>query len=105
LKPKRKLTWIRWPGDGADAGQSDRSGKLADIEYLRRHGQVPYPIGPANPIEAIKFRMEQQGPTPRDLEAFIGPSGRVSEVLTGKRPLRGCENIPLPRRKTGVALL
>ena len=46
-----------------------------------------YPIGPADPVEAIKFRMEQQGLTPRDLEAYIGSSGRVSEVLNRKRPL------------------
>jgi len=46
-----------------------------------------YPIGPANPIEAIKFRMEQQGLSPRDLEPYIGKSGRVSEVLNGKRSL------------------
>ena len=31
--------------------------------------------------------MDQQGLTARDLEAYIGPSGRVSEVLNGKRPL------------------
>lgn len=51
--------------------------------YENRH----YPIAPANPIEAIKFRMEQQGLTPRDLEVYIGTSGRVSEVLNGKRSL------------------
>jgi HTH-type transcriptional regulator / antitoxin HigA len=51
--------------------------------YESRH----YPIGPANPIEAIKFRMEQQGLSPRDLEPYIGASGRVSEVLNGKRTL------------------
>jgi len=34
-----------------------------------------------------RHRMEQQGLTPRDLEHFIGPSGRVSEVLNRKRPL------------------
>ncbi|RUQ38196.1 MAG: transcriptional regulator [Candidatus Competibacteraceae bacterium] len=51
--------------------------------YENRH----YPIGPADPVEAIKFRMEQQGLTPRDLEAYIGSSGRVSEVLNRKRPL------------------
>lgn len=51
--------------------------------YENKH----YPIGPASPIEAIKFRMEQQGLTPRDLEAYIGKSGRVSEVLNGKRSL------------------
>ena len=51
--------------------------------YENKH----YPMGPANPVEAIKFRMEQQGLTPRDLEAYIGKSGRVSEVLNGKRAL------------------
>lgn len=44
-------------------------------------------FGPADPVEAIKFRMEQQGLTPRDLEPNIGPSGRVSEVLNRKRSL------------------
>ena len=44
-------------------------------------------FGPADPVDAIKFRMEQQGLTPRDLEPFIGPSGRVSEVLNRKRSL------------------
>jgi HTH-type transcriptional regulator/antitoxin HigA len=51
--------------------------------YENKH----YPIGPASPIEAIKFRMEQQGLSPRDLEPYIGTSGRVSEVLNGKRSL------------------
>ena len=46
-----------------------------------------YPINTADPIDAIKFRMEQQGLTPRDLEAYIGSSGRVSEVLNRKRSL------------------
>ena len=44
-------------------------------------------FGPADPVEAIKFRMEQQGLTARDLEPFIGTSGRVSEVLNRKRRL------------------
>lgn len=46
-----------------------------------------YPIQSATPLEAIKFFMEQQSLTPRDLEPYIGPSGRVSEVLNGKRRL------------------
>ena len=45
------------------------------------------PISPPDPIEAIKFRMEQQGLSPADLQPYIGASGRVSEVLNGKRPL------------------
>lgn len=51
--------------------------------YENRH----YSIGPADPIEAIKFRMDQQGLAAKDLEIYIGSSGRVSEVLNRKRPL------------------
>ena len=46
-----------------------------------------FPIEPAGPIDAIKFRMEQQGLSQRDMEAYLGTSGRVSEVLNGKRSL------------------
>jgi HTH-type transcriptional regulator/antitoxin HigA len=38
-------------------------------------------------VEAIKFRMEQEGLTPRDLELFIGPSDRMSKLLNRKLPL------------------
>lgn len=54
---------------------------------IEKYEDKHYPIGPSDPIEAIKFRMEQQGLTQRDLEAYIGPSGRVSEVLNRKRKL------------------
>ena len=40
-----------------------------------------------DPIEAIKFRMEQQNLTPRDLVPFFGSRSKVSEVLSRKRPL------------------
>lgn len=46
-----------------------------------------YPMPASDPIEAIKFRMDQQGLTPRDLEPYLGSSGRVSEVLNRKRKL------------------
>jgi HTH-type transcriptional regulator/antitoxin HigA len=46
-----------------------------------------YPMDPPDPMEAIRFRMEQQGLTPRDLEPFIGSRARVSEVLNRRRPL------------------
>ena len=51
--------------------------------YENKH----YPVGPADPVEAIKFRMEQQGLAAKDLEPYIGSSGRVSEVLDRKRSL------------------
>jgi HTH-type transcriptional regulator / antitoxin HigA len=45
------------------------------------------PIDPPDPIEAIKFRMDQQGLTRRDLEAILGTRARVAEVLNRKRDL------------------
>ncbi|WP_045837013.1 type II toxin-antitoxin system HigA family antitoxin [Hyphomicrobium sp. 99] len=51
--------------------------------YEREH----YPLGPSDPIEAIKFRMEQMGYTRVDLEPSIGSRGRVSDVLNRRRPL------------------
>lgn len=46
-----------------------------------------YPIGLPDPVEAIKFRMEQAGLTPKDLVPAIGRLNRVYEVLNRKRPL------------------
>ena len=51
--------------------------------YERKH----YPISPPDPIEAIKFRMDQNGISIKDLEPIIGKSNRVYEVLNRKRPL------------------
>lgn len=51
--------------------------------YEAKHFPVPAP----DPIAAIEFMMEQKGLTRRDLEPAIGSRGRVSEVLTRKRPL------------------
>ena len=45
------------------------------------------PIDPPDPIEAIKFRMEQQGLTRRDLKPLIGTRTRIAEVLNRKRGL------------------
>ena len=44
-------------------------------------------VGLPSAIEAIEFRMDQQGLTRRDLIPFIGSSAKVSEVLSGKRPI------------------
>ena len=57
------------------------------VTLIEAYEQKHYPIGPADPVEAIKFRMEQQNLTPKDLEPYIGSSGRVSEVLNRKRRL------------------
>ena len=46
-----------------------------------------YPMDPPDPVEAIKFCMEQQGLTRKDLEPLIGTRTRVAEVLNRKRNL------------------
>jgi len=46
-----------------------------------------YPLDLPDPIEAIKYHMEQRGLAPRDLEPYIGGRNRVYEVLNRKRPL------------------
>lgn len=51
--------------------------------YESRH----YPLDLPDPVEAIKFEMEQKGLTVKDLEPMIGKSNRVYEVLNHKRAL------------------
>jgi HTH-type transcriptional regulator / antitoxin HigA len=51
--------------------------------YERKH----YPLDLPDPVEAIKFAMDQRGLTVKDLEPMIGRSNRVYEVLSHKRPL------------------
>ncbi|MCP3654733.1 helix-turn-helix domain-containing protein [Herbaspirillum sp.] len=46
-----------------------------------------FPVDLPDPVEAIKFRMEQTGLTAKDLEPYIGRSNRVYEILNRKRPL------------------
>ena len=58
---------------------------LADLVEL--HESRHFPMELPNPIEAIRFRMEQQGLSNRDLIPYLGSSSRVSEVLSGKRQL------------------
>jgi HTH-type transcriptional regulator / antitoxin HigA len=62
---------------------------LVDV-YEQKH----FPFDTPDPIVAIKFRMEQQGLSRKDLEGIIGNRGRIAEVLNGKREL----SLPMIRR-------
>ncbi len=59
----------------------------AMLTLIEAYEAKHYPIDPPDAVVAIKFRMEQQGLTARDLEPMIGSRGRVAEVLNRKRPL------------------
>ena len=72
---------------GARVGtaEGDRLDILATLvdAYENEH----YPMDPPDPIEAIKFRLEQQGLTRKDLEGILGSRTRVAEVLNRRRGL------------------
>ena len=80
LAELRRL-WDAQPG----TAQHDKFEVLATLveDYERRN----VPILPPDPIEAIKFRLEQEGLTRKALVPLIGPPGRVSEILNGRRKL------------------
>jgi len=71
----------------AQAGTPEADEMEVLTTLIEAYENQHYPIAPPDPVEAIRFRMEQQGLTPKDLEPFIGSSGRVSEVLNRKRRL------------------
>jgi HTH-type transcriptional regulator/antitoxin HigA len=72
---------------GAPSGtpEGDRLDVLATL--IDAYEDEHHPIDPPDPIEAIKFRMEQQGLTRKDLEAIIGTRTRVAEILNRRRGL------------------
>ncbi|MGA8611502.1 MAG: helix-turn-helix domain-containing protein [Xanthobacteraceae bacterium] len=72
-------------GTKSGTRDGDRLDVLATLIDAYEEGH--YPIDPPDPIEAIKFRMEQQGLTRRDLEEIIGTRTRIAEVLNRKRGL------------------
>jgi HTH-type transcriptional regulator/antitoxin HigA len=68
---------------GTPAG--DRLDVLATL--IDAYEAAHEPMDPPDPIEAIKFRMEQQGLTRKDLEPLIGTRTRIAEVLNRRRSL------------------
>jgi len=73
----------------ADPGTGTPKGDRLDVlvTLVQAYEAQHFPMALPDPVEAIKFRMEQQGLKPKDLEPMIGKSNRVYEVLNRKRPL------------------
>ena len=69
----------------ADTPEGDRLDVLATL--VEAYEAARYPVEAPDPIAAIQFMMEQKGLQRRDLEPAIGGRGRVSEILSRKRPL------------------
>lgn len=72
-------------GAKKDTSEGDELDLL--ITLVESYEMKHYPIAPPDPIEAIKFRMEQMGMTKADMVQYLGSQSRVSEILNGKRNL------------------
>jgi len=72
---------------GSEPGTPDGDRFEVLFTLVEAYEEKQYPILPPDPVEAIKYYMDSRGLDRRDLEKYIGPSGRVSEVLSRKRPL------------------
>ena len=72
-----------------DAKSGTPTGDRLDVlvTLIEAYEDKHYPMDPPDPIEAIRFRMEQQGLTRKDLEPMIGTRNRIAEVLNRKRGL------------------
>lgn len=70
---------------------------------IEKYEQEHYPIEAPNPIEAIKFRMDQMNLKQADLAPLFGGKTRISEVINGKRPL-SLKMIALLNRYLGIPL-
>jgi HTH-type transcriptional regulator/antitoxin HigA len=72
-------------GAKARTPEGDRLDVL--VTLIEGYERLHFPMDLPDAVEAIKFRMEQQGLTPKDLEPLIGRSNRVYEVLNRRRSL------------------
>lgn len=72
-----------------DAPVGSKVGDEAELLVLliENYENQHHPIDPPDPIEAIKFRMEQMGMKKKDLAEIIGYKSRVTEILNRKRKL------------------
>lgn len=71
------------PAEGSPA--ADKIEVLATL--IEKYEEEHFPIDLPDPIEAIRFRMEQQGLSQRDLIPYIGSAARVSDILNRRRQL------------------
>lgn len=72
---------------GARTGSKE--GDLLDVllVLVEKYEEQHYPVSPPDPVEAIRFRMEQEGLKQSDLAKYFGTKSRVSEFLARKRKL------------------
>ena len=74
-----------------DLDPKEGSAEFDELELLamvvEEYEDIHFPVPPPDPIEAIKFRLDQLGLTEKDLDKMLGSRQRRSEILNGKRKL------------------
>ena len=80
-----RLTYLMDLDPAPDTPEAEEIDLLALL--IEHYEQERYPIAPPDPIEAIRFRMDQMGLQNQDLVPYIGSKSKVSEILNRKRPL------------------
>lgn len=88
-----------WDAQDGSA-EADRLGVLAML--VETYEKASYPIEPPDPIDFLEHVMDTRGLTRKDLEKYIGPRGRVADIMNRTRPLsvsmirRLCAGLGLP---------
>jgi len=77
-----------------DSKESDELEILSIL--VKQYENEHYPVAPPNPLEAIKFRLDQMNMTEAELSEILGYRSRKSEILSGKRKL----NLAMIRKLT-----
>ncbi|MFZ0396281.1 MAG: transcriptional regulator [Terracidiphilus sp.] len=72
---------------GAEEGTADSDRLEVLTTLVEAYERENFPIDTPDPIQAIRFRLEQRGEDPKSLIGVIGSRTRVYEVLRGDRPL------------------
>lgn len=79
----REIERLWGAAEGTEDG--DKLDLLATL--VERYEEQHFPVGEADPIEAIRIHMEMTGRSQRDLAALLGSASRASELLNKKRAL------------------
>jgi HTH-type transcriptional regulator/antitoxin HigA len=82
-------TSLRYLKDVWHAEPNTKEGDQLELLLLviEKYEAEQFPIPKLNPIEAIKYKMEENNLSQKDLVRYLGTKSRVSEVLNGKKPL------------------
>lgn len=84
---KQALEYIEYVMDKPKLSTAERKKLEVVVVLVEKYETENFPINNPNPVDMIKFVMDQQGLKQSDLVQYIGHKGAVSEILAGKKNL------------------